>query len=138
MTLPKGKKLKISDVHDNFKDYNFLIFTNMGTVDTSEYDVCIKKQEAVMGSPATTQKYQFIKKRPVTAKATTTGFHTTDMDNKPETSVAIDAIITLYDDILVPGEKQPNVGLSMIEKILVKSKRNFLGNQTPDKYVQKL
>lgn len=137
MTLPKGKKLKISDVHDNFKDYNFLIFTNMGTVDTSEYDVCIKKQEAVMGSPATTQKYQFIKKRPVTAKATTTGFDGRDMDNKSETSVAIDAIITLYDDIL-SSDGTPHVGLSMIEKILVKSKRNFLGNQTPDKYVQKL
>lgn len=110
----KGQKLTLDLVVSNFKDYNFIIETTSGVFDTSEYNLVQK-----LNNQSTTLTDIF------TGVGTVSGFvfaynPTATPDHK--ISVASDRtkikVIAIYDNT--------------VQRIYVKSRRNFLGNQLPD------
>ena len=112
MALPTNRKLNIDDVKTNFKDYNFLIFTKMGTIDTTDYNACkLWSSAGAFGGETNINSYALIKTK----------------TDKKITSVTNPDI---YEKILIIYENKGTVqGTNTITNIIVKSKRNFLGNQ---------
>lgn len=138
MALNTTTKLTLKDVYDNFDKYNFLIFTNMGTVDTSDFNACKLPTDQIFGDSAQDKKLVLYKKAPINAKlsATHIGFETTDMDGSQMsdtyTDVYIEKYVYLIDDFMHQihgGSKNTKEHAHMVQKILVKSVRNFLENQ---------
>lgn len=117
MALTQIKRvLTLQDVKENFSDYNFIIFTNNGVIDTSNYTkVASEDTKTVSGITNSADYllhlYNAEKTYPVTigtSHATKTNCHKN-----------------------IPEFKLVSILSSSVQRITIKSKRNFLGNQKP-------
>lgn len=131
--------IDLNYVHTNFKKYNFLIFTKMGTIDTSDYDVCLKASEQWLGHSVSA--IQLYKKNPKRANWDALNDFAQDPIDGESFTVKDDLYLEKYvelvdrvDDTIADSQARRHV--IVIDRIQIKSVRNFLNNQTPDKYLE--
>ena len=101
MALPTNRKLTLSDVRDNFKEYNFIISLKGMTIDTTEYVQAFHQTTQLVGISQATDGHLCLSD------------NERDLSREP---VAQDEnCVVLFD--------------KSVEDIKVKSRRNFLLNQ---------
>lgn len=101
MALPKTTKLTLENVHQNFKDYNFIISLKGMTIDTSEFVQSFHHNGQIVGI-TTSSKFLYLTD--------------SERDLSHSSVEAKENCLILFDD--------------SVESIKVKSKRNFLLNQS--------
>lgn len=101
MTLPTNRKLTLSDVNTEFKNYNFIITLKGMTIDTSEYVQAFHQSTQITGISQAGDGHLCL-----------------------TTSAR-----TLTHDAIAQGENCIILFDKSVEDIKVKSKRNFLLNQ---------
>lgn len=125
-----GRKLTLKDVYDNFGDYNFLIFTKQGTIDTSKFNAIEKHEETIMQESGRTTLVLY-KVKPDAQYLKLQGL---DMNQTPEyTTYSVENFIELkenteHKELSRHSVKQYNT----IDSIIIKSirgEKGFLFNQ---------
>lgn len=115
-TGPYGK-IKLSDVKDKFKEYNFIIQSNSFTVDTTKFYGCGYSDQPLSG----------INIQPTGIQTMLNTVHTglVMYNLKPGKQEGNEEDIT--EMIIIPEVDHSNIPLNY--EITIKSKRNFLENQ---------
>lgn len=118
MAIPKDRVITLQDVKENFTTHNFLIFTNMGTVDTSIYNkVADEATKSISGI----------------TNATDYMIHLYNAEDNYPVTIGDSHKTKANCHKLIKEFKTVSILSSSVQKILVKSTRDFLKNQKPIK-----
>ena len=126
----KKRKLNMEDVYEDFKKYNFIIHTNMGTIDTSKFNLIRKNNITIFGE-SSQPEYELFRITP-NAEKLNNSKPDIQLDNEDNTTFTIEDHIILLDNKEKTENTKKVKRLNTINSIQIKSIRNdngFLLNQ---------